>query len=148
MFFPPVSFIFFALPFLFFFLRWHGSLWCSWIKSSVQDSQCETALMGNWRSDITLRVMSSLFLATLLIFTMLAAVLSQRVVLQRHKKKQGKHYDHIQQSHSTPFIKRRFFILPHKEHNGHLRILWLPRPFDYLGIWASFLIRLSLSISN
>lgn len=114
--------------FFFFFLRWHGSLWCSWIKSSVQDSQCETALMGNWRLDITLRVMSSLFLATLLIFTMLAAVLSQRVVLQRHKKKQGKHYDHIHQtrlSHSSPFIKRRFFILPHKEHNRHLHILWL-----------------------
>lgn len=46
---------------------------------------------SNWRSDLILRVMRSLFLAMVMIFTMLAAVLSQCVVLQGHKKKQGKH---------------------------------------------------------
>lgn len=41
---------------------------------------------------------------------MLAAVLSQRVVLQGHKKKEGKHYDGIHRKNRNP--KKRKKILP------------------------------------
>lgn len=78
MFFPPLSFIFLCSSF---FLLWHGSLWCDQIECSVQDSQWKNCTDGNWWSDIILCVMWSSFMATELIFAMLAAVLSQRVVL-------------------------------------------------------------------
>lgn len=151
MFFPPLSFIFFALL-CFFFLLWHGSLWCNWIESSVRDSQWETALAVIGGQTLFSASCDPCSWPRALIFAMLAAVLSQRVVLQGHKKKQGE----TLWSHTTNVS----FIFPSLSWKGHGRSYssstprtatlstshihfkcydWQVTPFDYLGIWTSSL---------
>lgn len=148
MFFPPLSFIFFAF---FLFLLWHGSLWCNWMESSVQDSQWKTALTVIGGQTFSASY-DPFLLATALISTMLAAVLSQRVVLQGHKEKRGKRYDHMRQMHFFtflffPFIKQTYFpcsirrpaILLHLKMYSKCED-WRALSSDYLDICTSSLL--------
>lgn len=81
------------VPFMFFFPSCGMVSWCDWVETSVQDSQGGNCPDGNWWSVIVLGIMWSFCSATALNSAMLAAVLSQRVVLHEHKKAQWKH-DH------------------------------------------------------
>lgn len=84
-----VLFFFFFFALLSFFLLLVGFL-VAWLNQKFSARQSVAGSTdGNWWSDIILCIMWSLFLATALVWPMLAAVLSQRVVLQGHRRNRG-----------------------------------------------------------
>lgn len=135
MFFPPVSFSFFL---------WHGSLWCNWKESSVQDSQWETALAiigGQTLLSASCDPCSQPRCDDLYHVSCCAESTCGSAETQT---KQEEHYDHIQQknfSHSFPLIKSCSSFIARTQMGSNFIVKCYNRPgvsFDYLGIWSLF----------